>query len=46
MLESQVSLKDFCNTLEFRCPYRAGKVRESCYYNYYEDIVTCTMSCI
>ena len=30
-----------CSTLEFRCPYQAGKVRESC-YNYYEDIVTCT----
>ncbi len=26
LLEAQVSLQDFCNTLKFRCPFRNLKV--------------------
>ena len=38
MLESQVSIKDFCKTVDFRCPFEALKVcciTENVKYNYY-----------
>lgn len=31
MLECQVALKDFCNSLKFRCPFNVLKVRMSLY---------------